>query len=165
MSNVDKILKRSEKLAFYGVPSANGGDPAYTRMRGFTELAMSKNPTEYSRKYVDEKTERNDVVGYSPSISFAFDKFSEDAVHIDMVEITDNEATGADAVRSIVIVDTTKQTGDGYYAQKRDFSVIPDSEGNDAEAYTYSGSLKANGEVITGTATTDDNWQTVTFSE
>lgn len=159
MSNVDKILKRSDKLAFYCV------EDTYTRMRGFTEFSMSKNPTEYSRKYVDEQTERNDVVGYSPSVSFSFDKFSEDPVHLDMVEIADSEAVGADAVRSIVIVDTTKQMGDGYYAQKRDFSVIPDAEGNDSEAYTYSGSLKANGEVVTGTATSEDNWQTVTFTE
>ena len=155
---MDKILKRSEKLAFFCV------DDSYTRMRGFTDFSMSKNPTEYSRKYVDEESERNDVVGYNPSISFAFDRFSDDAVHSDMVAIADNEAVGADAVRSIVIVDTTKQSGNGYYAQKRDFSVIPDAEGNDSDTYTYSGSLKANGAVITGTATSEDGWQTAVFA-
>lgn len=155
---MDKILKRSEKLAFYSV------DDTYTRMRGFTDFSMSKNPTEYSRRYVDEGSERNDVVGYNPSISFSFDRFSDDAVHTDMVAIADNELLGADAVRSIMIVDLSRKSGDGYYAQRRDFSVVPDSEGSDSDTYTYSGTLKANGAVLTGTATTFDGWQTAEFN-
>ena len=120
---MDKILKRSDKKAFYEV----GGK--FMRMRGFTDFSMSKNPTEYSRKYVDEISERNDVVGYNPSISFAFDRFSDDEVHADMVSIADNEAVGSDAVRSILLVDTSEETENGFKAQKREFAVIPDSEG------------------------------------
>ena len=60
-------------------------------MRGFTELSINKNPVEYSRRYIDEKTERNDVVGYAPSISYSFDKFSEDAVHNDIISVADDE--------------------------------------------------------------------------
>lgn len=155
---MDKILKRSDKLAFYGVGNT------YMRMRGFTEFSVSKNPTEYSRKYVDESAERNDVVGYNPSISFAFDRFSEDDVHKDMVAIADNELVGADAVKSIIIVDTTDVTNGKCAAQKRDFAIIPDSEGSDADTYTYSGSMKANGAIVKGSAETDDGWQTITFT-
>lgn len=154
---MDKILKRSDKLAFYEI------DGNYYRMRGFTDFSVSKNPTEYTRKYVDEQSERNDVVGYNPSITFAFDRFSDDMVHSDMVAIADSEAVGADAIRSIVIVDTSKEMDNGFYAQKRNFAVIPDSEGNDSDTYTYSGSLKANGAIVTGYAHSDDEWQTITF--
>ena len=156
---MDKILKRSDKKAFYEV----GGK--FMRMRGFTDFSMSKNPTEYSRKYVDEVSERNDVVGYNPSISFEFDRFSDDEVHADMVSIAVNEAVGSDAVRSILLVDTSEETENGFKAQKREFAVIPDSEGNDSDTYTYSGTLKANGAIVRGFATTNDNWQTVTFEE
>lgn len=155
---MDKILKRSDKKAFYGV-----GD-TFKRMRGFTDFSLSKNPTEYSRKYVDESSERNDVVAYNPSISFAFDRFSDDPVHTDIVGIADEEAVGADAVRSIVLVDTTEELGEGFKAQKREFAVIPDSEGNDSDTYTYSGTFKANGGIIKGYAVTNDGWQTVTFT-
>ncbi|MBQ7793230.1 MAG: hypothetical protein IJ366_01800 [Clostridia bacterium] len=155
---MDKILKRSDKLAFYEI------DGTFRRMRGFTDFTMSKNPTEYSRKYVDEQSERNDIVGYNPSIAFAFDRFSEDEVHADMVAIADKEAIGADAVRNIVIVDTTAEGENGFSAQKRSFSVIPDSEGKDSDTYTYSGTLKANGAIVTGYAATEDDWQTVTFT-
>ncbi len=156
---MDRILKRSEKLAFYEV----GG--VYKRMRGFTDFTMSKNPTEYTRKYVDEASERNDIVGYNPSIAFSFDRFSDDDVHTDITQISDTEAFGADAVRSIVIVDTTAEGESGFSAQKRDFSIIPDSEGKDSDTYTYSGTMKANGEIVSGYAKTDDDFLTVTFTE
>lgn len=157
---MDKISKRSDKLAFFGEDKVS----TFTRMRGFTEFSMSKNPVEYSRRYIDEKTERNDVVAYAPSISYSFDRFAGDSVHDQLVDIADNEKVGADAVRYIVIVDLSDEA-DQKSAYMREWTVIPDSEGDDTDAYTYSGSLKANGEIVAGTAVSDDNWQTITFTE
>ena len=154
---MDRIIKRNEKLAFYKV-----GNTFY-RMRGFTDFAISKNPNEYSRKYVDEETERNDIVGYNPQISFSFDRFSQDTVHTDMVNIADKELLGGDAVRQIMIVNLTEEDDDGCVASVREFSVIPDSEGSDADTYTYSGTLKANGALVFGIASTTDGWKTASF--
>lgn len=158
---MDKISKRSEKVAFLGL---NGSETDFARMRGFTEFSVSKNPVEYSRKYIDEQNERNDVVAYAPSISYSFDKFSNDDVHMELIEITDNEMVGADAVRYIVIVDLSS-SGEQKNAICREWAVIPDSEGKDTDTYTYSGTLKANGNIIIGKATSDDNWQTCIFTE
>jgi hypothetical protein len=47
---------------------------------------------------------------------------------------------------------------------KRDYAVIPDSEGGSMDAYTYTGNFRSKGEKVTGTATTDDDWQTITFA-
>ena len=58
------MIKRNQKLAFMNTEEEN-----YVRMTGFTDLAVSKNPKEYSRRYIDEDTERNSVISYSPSIS------------------------------------------------------------------------------------------------
>jgi len=156
---MDKILKREDKLAFMALTE---NADTFMRMRGFTEFSMNKNPIEYSRRYIDEKTERNDVVGYSPSVSYSFDKFSGDAVHNALVKIADSETVGGDAVRSILIVDMSTE-GENKAAYCRSWSVIPDSEGDDSDAYTYSGTLKANGGITEGTASTTDNWQTCTF--
>lgn len=154
------ILKRSDKLAFYGVPS-EGGEYTYHRMKGFTSLSTSKNPKEYSRQYVDEDSERTDVVGYSPSLSFNFDRAKDNAVHDDIIGIYDGEKLGADAVRPIVIVDITETEGN---AVCRTFSIIPDSEGDGTDAYTYSGTFRAAGEKQLGTATSEDGWKTITFT-
>ena len=99
------------------------------------------------------------MTGFAPQIDYAFDRHSNDPVLMDIVDISDRELIGNDAVRSIINVDT--ETGTAY---KRDYAVVPNSEGDDANIYTHSGSFKANGEVVKGTATSSDNWQTVSFT-
>ncbi len=156
---MSKISKRSEKVAYLGLESGNN---SFSRMRGFTEFSISKNPVEYSRKYIDEQSERSDVVAYAPSISYSFDKFSDNLVHRELINISDNEMVGSDATRSIVIVDFSTD-GDVKNAISRTWTIIPDSEGNDSNTYTYSGTLKANGDVVFGTVTSDDDWETCIF--
>lgn len=159
MSN---IVKRSEKIPFYGV--VEDGNVIYKRMTGFTEISVSKNPIEHKRQYVDEPFERNDVVGYTTSIGFAFDMFKGNDVHKDIINIFDNEFTGEQAVRSIVIVDLSSED-ENFSAIKRDFTIIPDKEGDSNDAYTYSGTFNVASEKVIGTALTTDNWQTCTFTE
>lgn len=160
------LVKRYEKLAFYGVPGENGGTATYHRMKGFTELSISKNPKEYSRQYVDEKTEQTDITGYSTSISYAFDRYEGQAVHEDIIRITDDELVGDEAVRTIIVVDMTDGNNTaGYSAVKRDFAVVPDSEGSSLDAYTYSGSFKARGESETVTVTISGDTLTIKTGE
>lgn len=149
------IVKRSGKVAFYQVPDSE----SYTRMQGFTSLSVSKNPEEYNRKYVDENSKRTDTVGYDTSMSFTFDLVRDNAVHEDITGIINNELTGADAVRSIVVVDTKTNE-----ARMRNYTVVADSEGDDENVYTYSGTFKANGEQVIGTATISDDGMTATFT-
>lgn len=164
---------RSDKKAFYGIPTMQGGKVNFTRMRYFTELSISKNPKEYSRQYVDEAAERTDVVGYSPSMSYNFDDYKGDAVLEDIVKITNEELLGTDAQREVVMVDFSRPAeGGGYYAIKRTFAIVADSEGDSTDAYTYSGTLKTVGAKIIGTAEiatpdggTSDTVETITFTE
>ncbi len=163
----EKLVQRSQKIMFYGVPATSGDTFTYHRMKGFTDQSTSKNPKEYTRQYVDELFEQTDVVGYSPATSYGFDQYSGNAVHDDIVDITNNELTGSAAVRPIILVDLSGATATATTAPavKRDFSVIPDSEGGSLDAYTYTGNLKSKGAKMTGTATTADDWQTITFAE
>ena len=100
-------------------------------------------------------------MGYTPEVSYTFDRFTGNAVHDDIVKITDGEMTGDDAVRSIILVDMTAPSGSSYPAIKREFAVIPDSEGGDSEVYSYSGTFKVKGEIIVGTAVITDNTYSV----
>ncbi len=156
------LFKRCDKLAFYGVPQSDG-TIIFKRMTGFTEISTSKNPKEYKRQYVDEEFEKSDVVGYSPQIAYSFDRFEGSDVHDDIVKITDNELLGTEAVRTIVIVDMKSENDGKYKAISRNFSVIPDSEGGSMDAYTYSGSFKANSVKTSGLAMSSDEWETITF--
>lgn len=154
------LVTRDKKVAFMQVSGATDG--TYTRMTKFTEMSKSSNANEYSRKYVDQPGEDSDVTGYSPSYSYAFDQYVGNAVHDDIVKITDNELVGDDAVRTIIVVDFTQPgTSEGSYkAKKRQYSVIPDSDGDDENTYTYSGDLKSKGVSTDVVVTTSDDWAT-----
>jgi len=163
-----KMVKRSDLKAFYGV----GENATYTRMRGFSELSESKNPKTYTRQYVDESFEATDVVGYSPSLSFSFDKYSGDAVLEDIANLIDDEILGTQAQREIIQVDFSKPSGNGFEARKRKVSVIGNTLGNSLDALTYSGELRPVGAVVTGIATiatpsdgNSENVETITFEE
>jgi hypothetical protein len=163
---LDRIVKRSDKLAFYGIPQEDGSY-IYARMTGFTDISMSKNPKEFTRQYVDEDFEQTDIVGFSPAVSYSFDQYQQNMVHEDIINISDNELVGDEAVRPIIMVDMTKKhaTENAYRAIKRDFSIIPESEGRGTDAYIYSGRFKVKGEKTAGFAASDDNFETITFTD
>ena len=160
------LVKRSDKVSFLGC--LDGSTETFNRMRGFTTLSGSKNSIEYSRQYVDEEFETTDVVGFSPSMDFGFDQYTDDPAHEEMVEILDNEYTGTSARRNIVTVDFSQpiegQSG-SYKAVKREYAVIGDTEGDSLEAYTYSGTFRSTGKRITGTAAVSSDGTTTTFTE
>lgn len=160
-----KLVKRSDKVSFLGC--INGETETFNRMRGFTTLSGSKNPSEYSRRYVDEEFETTDVTGYSPSIDFGFDQYIGDLVHEEMVEILDGEKLGTEARRNIVTVDFSQPIGEegSYKAVKREYAIIGDAEGDSMDAYTYGGTFRATGKRIVGTATVDDTGAVATFVE
>ena len=168
---MDLVLRADRKM-FYGVRAESDGAITYTRMKGFTSLSESKNPVEYSRKYIDEAFETTDVTGMSSSYDFTFDKLTPNAVLDDMADIIDNEKLGTDAVRSFVSVDFSRPvTGGGYEAVERKFSIIGSTIGDGTDALTYSGTLRVQTTRIKGTATiatpesgTKDTVETITFT-
>lgn len=149
MANDRKLVMRADKVAFMGV----GNTPTYHRMKGFTDMSQSKNPIEYSRKYVDELFEQTDTTGMSPSMSFGFDEYTPDPVLDSIVDIIDNEKIGSDAIVSIVIVNFSKPISDGgFEAYERQWSIIPGDEGSGTDAYTYSGTFKVKTAKVDGKA-------------
>lgn len=159
---MEQLVKRSRKVAFMNVSITAIAN--FLRMTKFTEISKSKNPTEYSRTYVDEDGEVTDVTGYSEEISYNFDLHVGNLVHQKIVDITDNEKTGADALVQILQVDFTKPVGDGYEARLRTYSVVPDAEGDSTDAYTYSGAFRKNSNMTIGVATMNADNTVATFT-
>lgn len=154
------LVTRPKKLAFYGVPNRG-----YQRMEGFTDLGYSQNPKEYSRQYVDEEFERTDIVGYAPSISYSFDRYTNNEVLADIVTITENEYIGDLMKRTIVTVDLSNGTATTAPAKMRDYAVIPDTNGDTTDCLTYSGNFKTKGLLIDCIATSTDDWQTILVTQ
>lgn len=161
--NNSDIVMRTGKLAFYKCL----GESVYRRMEGFTELSNSKGTKEYTRQYVDEDFERTDVSGYSPEISYAFDRYKAHPVLDDIIYITENELIGQAMVRDFVVLDMTtavSNNGTTWTAEgkMRKWAVIPDTDGDTTDCMTYSGTFKCRGEMVDVRATTTDDWQTIT---
>ena len=157
------LVGRPQRRAFLDV---EGEGTTYTRMTGFTSLSEGKEATEYSRQYVDEATERTDVVGYATAIDFEFDRYTNDPVCEKLGAIVDDEKVGTEAQVNIVSVDIFADDGKGNCpARKRTYSVIPDTVGDGTDALIYSGSFSAASEFVKGYCTSSDNWQTCTFTE
>lgn len=160
-----QLIGRHKRLAFMGV-SAESDGTTFTRMTGFTSLSEGKEPVEYSRQYVDEETERTDVVGYATGIDYEFDRYTNDPVCEKLAEITDDEKLGTETQVKIVSVDVFADDGKGNCpARLRTYNVIPDTSGDGTDALIYSGSFKAASSITKGYCTTSDKWQTCTFTE
>lgn len=158
------LEQRHRVVAFWGKSTENS---TFARMTNFTEMSPSKNPKEYTRQYIDEAHEQRDVVGYSPSISFAFDSYTDNEVLDDLREILDKNLLGSDAIRDIAIVYLDRPAeGDGVFTAKRfSVSVVGSTEGGDLDRYGYKGTFYAKTAEIWGTAVSSDDWQTCTFTE
>lgn len=141
MSNENKLVTRDAWLAYMEI-----GSEHHLIGEGFTSFSESKNPKEYSRHYVHERSERTDTTGFSPSIAYSCDVYSGDPVVQKIVEITDREIIGTEAQVNIVSVNTWNNT-----AFRRKYSIIPDGKGDGTDALIYSGNFKAAGDNEAGT--------------
>lgn len=146
-----KLVGRHKRLAFMDV---EGTGTTFIRMTGFTALSEGKEAKEYNRQYVDEATERNDVVGYATSVEYEFDRYTNDKVCEKICTITDDELVGTEAQVDIVTVDVfTADDKKRAIARKRTWSVIPDTSGDGTDALIYSGSFAAASEITKGSGT------------
>ena len=153
-----KLILRADKVAFMEIESD------FNRMRGFKNLANAKNPKEYTRQYVDERSEVTDVVGMSESREFEFDQYTNDPVHNKMVEIFEDEKLGDDAKVSILTVDKNKDAEKENNAILRSYTVIPDASGDGVDAYVYTGRFTAAGPAKAVKATISEDGLTATVT-
>ena len=71
------LAMRNQWAAYMDTAVTTSGSthtPSFNLMgEGFTDLSESKNPTEYSRKYIHEQSERTDVTGFAPAMAYSMD--------------------------------------------------------------------------------------------
>lgn len=155
MANAFQIYNRADKVNFMNTGTAE--NPTYTRMQGFTEGGKSLNSSTYDRRYIDEKTERSTVTGFSTEISYSFDRIVGNTIHNTIANVHDNEVVG----QTVTILTVDMKNNE---AKLRDYSVIPDADGDSTDAYTYSGTFHADGDITEGTATVSADGMTATFT-
>lgn len=157
----EKLYNRADIVNFMGLTK---DATTFNRMTGFTDNGKTLNAETYERRYVDEKTSRKDVTGYATEIAYGFDRYANNQVHELVANVHDLEQTGV-VVPIVTVNFNEKGTGNNEFkARKRNYSIIPDGDGDGTDAYQYSGTLGANGDVIKGIASSTDNWKTCSFT-
>lgn len=146
------IVKRADRQHYMNTGTVE--NPVWSLIgEGFTEFMESKNAVSYSRRYIHEITKRTDVTGYAPEIEYELEVYAGNPV-IDKIRlITDRELVGEDARVEVIAVDLfgTTETEGVYPAVKRMYSVIPDECGEGTDALCYTGTMKAVGDIVSGT--------------
>lgn len=118
---------------------------------GFTDFTENKNPKEYSRQYIHEASERTDLVGFAPSVTYAFDVFDADEVQAALMEMMLSEAVGDAAAVTVVTAFLHRTCGEGRVeAVRRMYTVCPAKMGSGTEALICSGTLKSRGDAYRG---------------
>lgn len=153
------LVMRYQWESYMGIPTTSGGTTTTVFNligEGFTSFPEKKNPQEYTRKYINYKTEKTDVIGYSPSIEYSCDCISDDPVVQEIVKIHDGELVGNDTHREVVSVNLWEPgTGENVYkAYKRTYAIIPDQKGEGTNALIYTGTFKAVSDIVEGTFNT-----------
>ena len=140
------LVARSEMRSYLLV------DGAYHEIGdGFTDFTENRNPKEYSRQYIHESAERTDLVGFAPSVTYAFDVYDADAVQEALLEIMLSEAVGDAAAVEVVTAFLHKTVeGSCVDAVKRSYTVCPAKLGAGTDALICSGTLKARGDGVRG---------------
>lgn len=166
-SDKAQLVRRSQRVAYYGIPVTTGEITEFNRMEHFTSLTESKNPVTYERQYVDKDSSDSDVTGYGTALEYGFDHHKNDPVLKDLAAVQDDELKGE--VRQIVVVDFFDKgdttADDEYVARKRDYSILPDSSGDGTDALQYSGSFAVKTDMVKGYAKVSKDGKTCTFSE
>lgn len=147
----NRLIPRSEWRAYMN--TGTKAAPVWSLIgEGFTDLEKTLSPTAYARKYVHENTERSDVIGYAPSLSYTCDVYSADPVVQKIGRVTDRELIGQDAQADIVLVNLYEEGTEAgrYAALLRTWAIIPDSKGAGTESLVLSGRFAASGDVAAG---------------
>ena len=136
------------------VPYMNTGteeSPKWSQMgAGWTKFSESPNAQTKSKKYINEKTERESVTRYKPKFDFEADLMHANPTIKKVYDIARNRETGSGAIVDILIVDKIgEEPVDGYEARRMKLAVSVSSFDGDDDM-SLSGSLNGQGDDIKG---------------
>jgi len=144
------LLMRYQWESYMGIKGDGDSETFSLIGEGFTSFPESKGAKEYTRKYISDRTERSDVIGYAPSRAYSCDAITDDPVCMEIMKITDNECVGDEAQRTIVAVDAWDEASGSCTAYSRTYAIVPDTKGDGTDALVYTGTMKAVSDLVKG---------------
>lgn len=124
---------------------------------GFTELNESPSAQTTSKRYINQSSSTQSVIGYEWSTSFNADQISSEKAIEYIRNIGEMQLTGAETETEYIIVDLDKEssTPKGFRARKFTIAIAVDSFDDNAGELGMSGSFLGNSDPIEGTFDTE----------
>ena len=151
---MNHLLMRNAYLAFMNIEEDEDLPGRYSLVgEGFKKLSQVKEPTEYTRRFVNESTDTTDIIKYNAEIAYEIDVFSGDPCVQRIVNITDEERRGKKARTDIITLFTEDIVAPPFVckATKRKYTIIPDRIADDVSVLQATGKMVAMNDKIGGT--------------
>ena len=145
------MIKQRRQVANY-MNLAVSGEAQWEFMgTGFKELNESPGAQTNSRRYINDSSSTKSINGYEWQTGFNADLIESEKVIAAILDIAQNQKTGADAEREYVMVDLDKKgTGDSFKARKIRVAIEVNQFGADNGDMTCEGNLLGVGSIVPG---------------
>lgn len=138
---------RSSVLAYMNTVPDPNLLPDYRLMGdGFTNLVQLKEPTEYTRKFINAENTTTDIIRYASEVQYEVDVFSADPVIRMILGITDAELLSVRTDVVTVYADDIVARPAYCIAFRRKYLIIPERLGEDVDVLRTGGRMVAYGE-------------------
>lgn len=161
------VRQRRMQANYLNVAESGAAEPNYVLMgAGFTELNESPSAQTASKRYVNDKSASQSIVGYEWSTAYTTDQIRDQEAVDFICGIGENQLTGADTETDYVIVDLDKPvTGEGitntFQARKIRVAIEVADFGDEDGEMTAEGNLLGVGDLVKGTFNTETKTFTV----
>lgn len=146
-----------------------GKAPAFVLMgAGFTELNESPSAQTASKRYINDKSASQSIVGYEWSTPFTTDQIKAQEVIEFICNIGEKQLTGPDAEARYVMVNLDKlaaeETKNVFEARLMKVAIEVSDFGDEDGEMTAEGNLLGNGDIVLGTFSTETKTFTATVA-
>ena len=143
---------RSSVLAYMNIVADPNLLPDYRLMgEGFTDLTQLKEPSEYTRKFINAENTTTDIIRYASEVRYEVDVFSPDPVIKMILGITDAELLSVRTDVVTVYADDIVAQPSYCSAFRRRYLIVPENLGEDIDVLRTAGRMIAFGEKEEGT--------------
>ena len=153
--NLEATAQRTDILHFVDVTkvsgTATGGEAVYHKCgAGFLSMTESPSAQTKSRKYINEKSERENITRYKPTFAFESLLMFNNPIIRMIYDIYKQRKTGSDTIITMITVDAFDVAVSGSYPAYKGNYAVQVSSCDDDDDMVIKGNLACQGDEIIG---------------
>ena len=151
--NYEATAQRTDIAGFMDVTPAGAeeGERVYRRLgAGWMSMTESPSAQTKSRKFINEKSERENITRYKPTFAFETLLMFNDPAIRKVYKIYKQRKTGTDAIVTVITVDMFDKATNGSYPAYKGNYAVQVSSCDDEDDLIIKGNLACQGDEVEG---------------